>query len=132
MGKKMTNRYKNMLKIALLGVALTAASGCTLDTAAFMDDYPPGLTKAVGNAGGDHDNGYRGGNLPGGDGPRGGVDTTGGGGVGTTDNGPGNSDFGRGSHPNAGGGDGSEMDGGNEVDPGNSGNSRGNSMNNDL
>ena len=140
----MTNRYKILLKMALVGVAL-AASGCSLGTAELVDDLPPGLTTAFGNAGGDHDNGNRGGNLPrgggeanngvGGDGggqQGGDVGTAGGGEQGGT--GPGNSDFGRGGHANAGGGNGSETADGEavsesnpDVDPGNSGNSKGKS-----
>jgi hypothetical protein len=61
------------------------------------------------------------------------------GGVGATGgNGPGNSDFGRGTHANAGGGNGSETadggvasEGNPDMDPGNSGNSNGRSRGND-
>jgi hypothetical protein len=131
MGKKMTNRYKIMLKIALVGVAL-AASGCSLGTAELVDDLPPGLATAFGNAGADRDGDYgnRGGNLPGG-GNQANSGNTGGGDVGTTggedpETGPGNSDFGRGGHANAGGGNDGEFDGkGDEMDPGQSADSNG-------
>lgn len=114
----MTKLYKNILKIALLGVAMAAASGCTLGTVAFMDDYPPGLENAVGNAGGDNDPSDRNnrGNNPGGDVSETGEESNGGG-----------------SHPNAGGGNGSEIgEDGKDMDPGNSGNSQGNSGENDT
>jgi hypothetical protein len=126
----MTNRLKNILTIALLGAALTAASGCTLGTASFMDDYPPGLQNAFGNAGGDNDPSDR--SNRGGQGGETQTASNPAGGVGPDENGPGNSGFGRGAHANAGGGNGQELDGeGNDMDPARSGDNPGNSGSND-
>lgn len=158
-GKTMKNGYEILVKAALVGVVLIA-SGCSLVTNEPLVDNFKGLETAFGNAGSDHDGGMpgNGGNRPdvggnvaandGGSSGDGAGDQTGGGnppasGVATTNDpnegsGPGNSDFGRGTHANAGGGNGSETaDGGiasagnPDMDPGNSGNSNGRSRDND-
>jgi hypothetical protein len=106
-----------LIKIALIGLVL-AVSGCSLGVNALVDDTHPGQTTVFGNAGGDQDRepGNRGRTDPPNDE------------ICLPDPGPGNSDFGRGKHPNAGGGNGSEFDDdGNDIDPGNSGDSNGNS-----
>jgi hypothetical protein len=134
-GKTMKNCYEILVKAALVGVVLIA-SGCSLGNDESLVDNLKGLETAFGNAGSDHDGGMpgNGGNQP---------DT--GGNVAATSGsslagggGPGNSDFGRGTHANAGGGNGSETADGNDVsgdnpdlDPGNSGNSNGRSRDND-
>lgn len=106
-----------LIKIALIGLML-AVSGCTLGVNALVDDTQPGVTTTFGNAGGDQDHEPRNRDR---NGPP--NDETC-----PADPGPGNSDFGHGKHPNAGGGNGGEYDeNGNDVDPGNSGNSKGKS-----
>ena len=158
-GETMKNGYEVLVKAALLGVVLIA-TGCSLGTNEPLVDNFKGLETAFGNAGSDHDGGMpgNGGNQPdpggdvaanvGGSSSDGTGDQTGGGnqpanGVATTRDpnersGPGNSDFGRGTHANAGGGNGSETADGNDVsdnnpdlDPGKSGNSKGRSRDKD-
>ena len=131
----MKNGYEILVKAALVGVVLIA-SGCSLGNDEPLVDNLKGLETAFGNAGSDHDGGMPGNGgtqpAPGGDVAANSGGLSGGG------SGPGNSDFGRGTHANAGGGNGSETaDGGvagagnPDMDPGNSGNSNGRSMNND-
>ena len=151
-GKTMKYGYEILVKAAVVGVVLIA-SGCSLGNDEPLVDNLKGLETAFGNAGSNHDGGMpgNGGNRPapgddvaandGGSSSDGGGDATGGT-VTASDpdngSGPGNSGFGRGTHANAGGGNGSETaDGGvasagnPDMDPGNSGNSNGRSMNND-
>ena len=158
-GETMKNGYEVLVKAALVGVVLIA-SGCSLGTNEPLVDNFKGLETAFGNAGSDHDGGMPGnrGNRPapgddvaandGGSSSDGGGDATGGGNSPANDiatasdpdngSGPGNSDFGRGTHANAGGGNGSETadgfdvsDNNPDLDPGNSGNNKGRSRDND-
>jgi hypothetical protein len=143
----MKNGYDILVKAALVGAVLIA-SGCTLGNDNPLVGESNGLGVVFGNAGSDHDGGMpgNGGNRPapggdvaasegGGNPPASGVATANDPGSG---DGPGNSSFGRGTHANAGGGNGSETadggvasEGNPDMDPGNSGNSNGRGMDND-
>jgi hypothetical protein len=134
-GKTMKNGYEILVKAALVGVVLIA-SGCSLGNDDPLVDNLKGLETVFGNAGSNHDGGMpgNGGNRPdvGGNVAANSGGPTGGG------SGPGNSDFGRGTHANAGGGNGSETadgfdvsDNNPDLDPGNSGNNKGRSRDND-
>lgn len=134
-GKTMKNSYEVLVKAALVGVVLIA-SGCSLGTNEPLIDNFKGLETAFGNAGSDHDGGMpgNGGNRP----DPGGNVAANSGGSSAGGSGPGNSGFGRGTHANAGGGNGSETadgfdvsDNNPDLDPGNSGNSNGRSRDND-
>ena len=140
--------YKIFVRASAIGIAVIL-SACSLENSEPLSDEP-GLSELLADAGpgwngggrGDGDRDNRRGGFDGGSGEAssGGQQTSDAGGSdsglgitgGEEPDGPGNSDFGRGDHANAGGGNGSEFDGeGNEIDPGNSGNSRGQSRYND-
>lgn len=139
----MNGKTGYMLRIALIGMAL-AISGCAMPNDPLLSDSF-GLQTAYGNArhgeDGLPDHSGRG-NGPahtdGGQGSQNAGDIGAAGGPVTDAGGPGNSDFGRGTHANAGGGNGSETTNGQDasdqnpdMDPGASGSSKGRSALND-